>query len=654
MNIVKQGQNVFFTGCAGTGKSFLLKKIIQHFKTVVFPNDWKDRLAVTASTGIAAINIGGQTLHSWAGVQLARNHHELQGAWRRAKDWRMVRVLIIDEISMIQASLFHRLERIAREIRGNDKPFGGIQLVLSGDFFQLPPVPTKYERLADASLKEMDKKVQVLAKTYDEEEKYYQQKLFVFEASCWDACITHKKQLTHQFRQDASENQFIQILDEIRIGICSDKTVKILNETQNNDLDKTGNPNIKPTILYPLNKDVNYMNLAELNKLSSAMVTYDAVDTFEPPKRNLEYLLNNARVQPKVELKIGAQVMLLYNVDSKSNLVNGSRGVVVAFKEWKDIEENKLKKVMQLTLPRWNPSTSSYENVGQWFRKNQNNKSGCGGMIPIVEFDNGVKSPVLPIKFSVELRTVAAYREQIPLKLAWAVTVHKSQGLTIDKLIVDLTECFDPGQAYVSLSRARSLKGLKVKGFNSKKVITSEIVKNYFGYTHKSVTPNNVRSNHIITIDPESSQTKEDNREPESSQKTKEDLQNVGSGPSHMENQQDSEVERNSLMEDIMRRINANRGTKSEPLPTNSPLKTDGRQSNNKKLQQQPLSWKGTTAPALNQQKPNISQSTNERAPPKIKTISIDDDTPPKKPTPPLKTAQKISKPPIIIDLLDD
>jgi len=384
LQLVLEGNNVFFTGSAGTGKSFLLKEMVRILK-LRFPN----QVFLTASTGIAGCNIGGTTVHSFASIGLGdkkpKDHIASimtnKGALQR---WRDTKVLIIDEISMISALLLDKLEEIARGVRNSTQRFGGIQIVLSGDFCQLPPV----SKVKDAS------------------------SLFCFKADCWSELIDYAIQLRKVFRQ--KDSSFINVLNEIRFGKISQEALDRLNECVNNKLSVTDG--IVPTILYPHRHRVEDENQGRLNALTGDAQVYEAQDTGNSK------LLENSQAPPTLTLKIGAQVILLKNLDFEQELVNGSRGVVVGWQQ-QDGEES----------------------------------------LPIVQFAK-TKLAISREIWRVELgHVVLASRTQIPLTLAWALSIHKGQGMSIDKLIIDLGGVFECGQTYVALSRATSLEGLQLK-----------------------------------------------------------------------------------------------------------------------------------------------------------------------------------------------
>ncbi|CAO3621906.1 unnamed protein product [Cunninghamella echinulata] len=285
--VLNERKSLFFTGSAGTGKSVLLRAIIKSLK-----DKYKDGVAVTASTGIAACNISGTTLHSFSGIGLGNEELEKLKAKvisnKRANErWLQTKVLIIDEISMVDGELFDKLEGLARIIRGSNAPFGGIQLIVTGDFFQLPPV------------------------------NQHRDCIFTFESKTWSKVISSTVMLTHVFRQ--KDQKFVGILNEMRLGKLSEEAIQLFKSLDRSLPEST----IEPTELYPLRRQVEMSNNTRLEALKGDYKSFSAVDTGD--KTKVEWCIAPATIR----LKKSAQVMLLKNFDSK--LVNGSLGVVVGF-----------------------------------------------------------------------------------------------------------------------------------------------------------------------------------------------------------------------------------------------------------------------------------------------------------------------------------
>ncbi|KAL4068373.1 ATP-dependent DNA helicase PIF1 [Scleroderma yunnanense] len=435
---VERGENVFFTGSAGTGKSVLLREIIR-----VRGGRGNVRLAITASTGIAGVNISGTTIHSWAGIGLGQEDAKKlagkflgQPKFERVRDrWRDVKTLIIDEISMIDGVLFDKLEYIARILRNDDSPFGGIQLVISGDFCQLPPVPDR------------DKNgVTVPA-------------LFAFEATSWKRCIPRPMVLTKVFRQ--KEQAFVDMLNLLRWGNLDNEVIRTFKSLARPVHYTDG---IGPTELYPTRAEVERANTWKLDALDGAGSRYDATDTpgidsygERVTIMQMERLLDRLVAPRSVLLKVGAQVMLIKNL-VQGHLVNGSVGQVVGFSTPQEASRN---------------STDIGTEEGMKGNKAEAMTRYSDAKWPVVRFTNGRELLCVPADFTVNnaIGEMEARRRQVPLILAWALSVHKSQGQTLERVKVDLARTFEKGQAYVALSRATSLDTLEVYSFHPSKIM---------------------------------------------------------------------------------------------------------------------------------------------------------------------------------------
>lgn len=387
---VEERRSLFITGEAGTGKSTLVKFIIDDLSAQGL------NVALTAYNGIAALNVGGTTLCKWSGF--GPFDETIKYYSKRKKPpatWTDTDVLIIDEISVISAELFDKIEELARVFRKSKAPFGGMQIIAMGDFFQLPPVSPKNSTAE-----------------------------FCFTSRAWRAHIKHHVVLTQVIRQQNAK--FVHMLREVRMGAPSAKTIRALNKRVVGAVKEIPEKHgVRPTIIYSHKQSVEAENRAELLKLSGASSFYDAKTSCTQAhdgEKELEAIIRNCQATKRIELRVGAQVMLVANVDIEEGLVNGSRGVVVKLKP---------------------------ERVK-------------------VQFDNGVLVYVKAHFWKKERRsghtntvvaTIATYT-QIPLMLAWAMTTHKSQGLTISCLAADTSRTFASGQTYVCLSRATTLEGL--------------------------------------------------------------------------------------------------------------------------------------------------------------------------------------------------
>lgn len=395
-NIIKQvdmKKNIFFTGNAGTGKSTLL-----NFFKQALP---KYTTFITAATGLAACHIGGTTVHSFVGAGLAKGDIQqcvkmIRRRRDRVKRWKKARILIVDEVSMISGEFFDKMNLIGQAIRGNEEPFGGVQVILTGDFLQLPPITYKREGYA-------------------------------FQAKTWRHCIDVICRLSTIFRQN--DSKFVDLLNEVRLGDISDENVGILESRMNQPKPEEG---VVETKLFSRKNDVQRYNNHHLQELDKDTEhRYTAEDWVE--NKSLESLLNAGQAQEVVSLRVGAHVMLIWNLDLDAGLCNGAQGIVTEFREGTD-----------------------------------------GEMYPYVHFQNDEKRIIEPLEWKIERegKKVAA-RKQIPLMLAWAVTIHKSQGMTLDHASIALGTVFENGQAYVALSRVRSLEGLRLTSFHPDRVMAN-------------------------------------------------------------------------------------------------------------------------------------------------------------------------------------
>ncbi|HEY5268221.1 MAG TPA: PIF1 family DEAD/DEAH box helicase [Candidatus Saccharimonadales bacterium] len=385
LNILKLGHNVFLTGAAGSGKTHLLNQYIKYLRSnqVI--------VGITASTGIAATHMNGKTIHSWAhlGIKDELTASDLSRIVNR-EDYKTkllnTKVLIIDEVSMLHHFRFDMVNQVLQKVHQNDLAFGGIQVILCGDLFQLPPV-TRGNQMTK----------------------------YINDSDVWNKMNIKICYLTEQYRQDGGD--FLQLLDEIRHNDVSEYSSEKLQERMHKDIDM----NIQPTKLYTHNIDVDSINDTELDKLSTEDHLYQMVSHGD--KNLVKPLIDNCLAPNELHIRKGAVVMFVQNNFSKG-YVNGTLGEVVGFSK--------------------------------------------EGNYPTVKTLNGKIINAIPASWRIEEgEEVVAEITQVPLRLAWAITVHKSQGMTLDAAQIDLSRAFVSGMGYVALSRVKSLDGIKLLGINS-------------------------------------------------------------------------------------------------------------------------------------------------------------------------------------------
>jgi len=384
LDTLKLGYNVFLTGAAGSGKTYVLNEYIKYLKKNGV------NVAITASTGIAATHMNGKTIHSWAhiGIKDSLTEADLNKIYGRT-DFRMqmmaAQVLIIDEISMLHDYRLDIVDRVLRKIHQNELPFGGIQVVLCGDLFQLPPVT-----------------------------RFGQEVRFVNESEVWNNMDLYICYLDEQYRQN--DESFLKILNEIRADSVSQQSLELLAARMNKkDIDKDA------TRLFTHNVDVDSINMLELDKLKGKTHIFQMISKGDAYVA--KSLSDNCLAPAELKLKEGAVVMFVQN-NYKKGYVNGTIGRVIKFEK----------------------------------------ETGN----PIVKTTNGKKIIVGSASWRLEEGDyVVAEINQIPLRLAWAITVHKSQGMTLDYAEVDLSKSFTGGMGYVALSRVKSLDNLSIIGINN-------------------------------------------------------------------------------------------------------------------------------------------------------------------------------------------
>ncbi|MHA3061008.1 AAA family ATPase [Acinetobacter sp. ANC 4636] len=388
LKLLKAGENVFLTGSAGAGKTYTLNQYIQYLKIRKVP------VAITASTGIAATHMNGMTIHTWAGIGIKDTLSD--DDLKRMKERKYLKehlentqVLIIDEISMLHAKQLNLVNQVLKYFKESDEAFGGIQVVVAGDFFQLPPVSKNEERNRDK---------------------------FCFMSEAWVDAKFRVCYLTEQHRQD--DETLNQILNAIRAQDLQHNHIQALTSVRQQDIGETF------TRLYTHNLDVDNLNFQHLNAIDGESHQFNAV--LDGNEKLLETLKSSVRAPEELTLKKNAKVMFVKN-NFDMGYINGSLGEVIGFEE--DDEH---------------------------------------GLLPKVQLSDGSILLVEPETWSVEndAGKVIASFQQIPLRLAWAITIHKSQGMTLEAAEINLSHTFEKGQGYVALSRLKSLEGLRLTGFN--------------------------------------------------------------------------------------------------------------------------------------------------------------------------------------------
>ncbi len=408
LDILKLGHNVFLTGAAGSGKTYLLNQYIAYLKN----NNVS--VGITASTGIAATHMGGTTIHSWTGMgirdeitqedlrDLAKRHY----LWQRFKK---TKVLIIDEISMLHAARLDMADVICRMFKSDSQAFGGMQLVMCGDFFQLPPVVRAARPEPGPQLQEDQLDMLTSIKPDVPQKKKTE---FVTESDVWQTMRLKVCYLEEQYRQD--DRTYLRVLNDIRNSEVDEMTVEYLSER----IDKKIEGYAKPTRLFTHNADVDAINLKHLQELPGEAQEYTM--TWRGSFGLTETLKKSCLAPQSLLLKKGAQVMFVKN-NYELGYVNGTLGEVIDFKDG----------------------------------------------FPVVRTFDGNEIQVVNASWEVKEDEVEkAAISQLPLRLAWAITVHKSQGMSLDAAEVDLSRSFVPGMGYVALSRVRSMAGLRLMGMN--------------------------------------------------------------------------------------------------------------------------------------------------------------------------------------------
>ncbi|MGO1623791.1 MAG: AAA family ATPase [Psychrobacter sp.] len=436
LDILKTGQNVFLTGSAGSGKTYTLNQYIDYLRARRVP------VAVTASTGIAATHMNGTTIHSWSGIGIKDelSDRDLTNLSRKqflADRLKETAVLIIDEISMLHAKQLNLVSQVLKHVRKNDTAFGGIQVVVAGDFFQLPPIGSKGE---------------------SNREK------FAFMSEAWLDAKFRICYLSEQHRQVSEESNggldLDDILNQIRRQEVTFEAIAALESTFDQSVDVTR------TRLYTHNLNVNKINDKELAALDGEMMRFEATSTGD--SKLVETLKKTVRTQDELILKVGAKVMFIKN-NTELGVSNGTMGELIGFvavkvDDSKDSSDTIIKED-ESDSDAYTASAGNDETDSEQAKA----KKPTTQKMPVVRLNSGREVVAEPEEWIIEDETgdVLASYLQVPLCLAWAITIHKSQGMTLDAAEIDLSRTFELGQGYVALSRLKSLAGLQLLGMNN-------------------------------------------------------------------------------------------------------------------------------------------------------------------------------------------
>ena len=436
-NAYLEGKNVFISGPGGTGKSYFIKKVYDHATTHAM------KIVVTSLTGCSAANLycGATTIHKWCGfivkddMDIVKTTQNIRKYGHRKK-YKDVQVLVIDEISMMDQQFFEVLDYQCKIIRNDQRPFGGIQLICCADFFQLPPISKNKETM------------------------------FCFESPLWDISFNEFVLFDENFRQKG-DDEYYKILQNVRKGIVTHEDFEKLLSCTKKDISHLV---VKPTILFPTKGQADEINMTRLNSLSNSSTfvfhskyqqrkfshTYknelgeriDVHKWIDPEKdipnnemKTLEKQLSNMMCGNEQTFKVGAQVMCIANLDQELGIVNGAQGIITRF----ELDETD------------------------------------GVRYPYVKFENYAFEKKVKRHVWINDTYDELGISQIPLILSWAITIHKSQGITLDKAYIDVGgKVFEHGQTYVALSRVKSLEGLYLKSFNPRRIRANpKVVKFY-------------------------------------------------------------------------------------------------------------------------------------------------------------------------------
>lgn len=457
IDMILDNQNIFFNAGGGCGKSYLLKKLYEYIKHT-YPHI---KCILTASTGISAVNIGGVTFHHFLGLKLAKSNNTvlikmLLKNKKLLKKWRSIDYIFLDEISMISGSFLDKIDQIARVIRNNkDLPFGGIKFVLSGDHLQLSPINDTW----------------------------------FFESNVWNEMDINIIRMFTPYRYP--DKKWFKMLMRIRTNSMTNNDIKKLKNRIINDDDDINEKN--STILYSMNKNVNLENSLQLNNLKTESFIYNCYDIFIDTinKQNIHVQLNydegggynnensssvyssytkimDDAIARQIELKIGCLCIITYNLDVENGIANGTRCIISRF----------CNNDTTINSSEMSSSILSLETQNCLLLSN----GVCVHLFDIStnKIDYSKEHYIPYTKFEIEDDDIIYQRFQIPLKIAYAITIHKSQGLTLNSVCTNISsDIFCAGQAYVALSRCKRLDNLFLLDFDPKKIIVDKKALNF-------------------------------------------------------------------------------------------------------------------------------------------------------------------------------
>ena len=452
-----KGENLFITGPGGTGKT----KLIQYLYAYCIQNNKKVQICALTGCASVLLRCNSRTIHSWSGMRLAKGNTEtiIAGVLRNRKavrSWKTTNILICDEVSMMSTKMIEILDEIAKIIRCNNKPFGGMQVIFTGDFYQLPPVGTYGEPSTE---------------------------LFCFESEKWNQIFTISNhiELTTMFRQ--TDPVYIDILLQIREGKLSEENKRVLQKYVKREYIPEEHNNCTPTKLFAVRAKSDYVNNMMFSKLETQEYTFafiqrtncnvyldnnkiipvqliEKCQKLSPAEINyeIEQLVNNTNCNKTLSLKVGSVVMCTANIEMEVGICYGSQGIVI----------NML-------------------------------KNGIEPEIPVVRFSNGIIRQMYPHYIqSEEYPTIAI--GQYPLSLAWAITIHKIQGATLSLAEMDIGQSiFEYGQTYVALSRIQSLHGLYLSAFHPQKIKANPKVIQFYN-SFRELQRNVQSINNVISV----------------------------------------------------------------------------------------------------------------------------------------------------------